>query len=189
MTGEPEPAGTPMRLFVGVWPPEAVRERVAEVVAGFRTAHEGVRWEPPERWHVTLRFLGKVSEPDAVVEALERAALVPAEVELGPEVRVLGRQVLHIPVAGLDEMAGAVEEATAELGQPPDPRPFRGHLTLARLSGRRSQRHRPAMAAAREWRGTPVAATWRVDAVHLVRSRPGPAGSRYDDIHVRRLAP
>jgi 2'-5' RNA ligase len=190
MSGVAEPAaGKPVRLFVGVWPPDTVRERVAEVVDGLRGSHEGVRWEPPERWHVTLRFLGRVTEPGAVVEALERATLVPTEVALGPAVGLLGRQVLCVPVAGLDELAAAVQEATAELGEPPDPRPFRGHLTLARLGGRRGQRRRPAVAAARGWRGTPVAATWRVEAIHLVRSRPGPDGSTYDDVHVRRLVP
>jgi RNA 2',3'-cyclic 3'-phosphodiesterase len=183
-----EPPSRPLRLFVGVWPPEAVRDRLAEVVGGFRTSHEGVRWEPPERWHVTLRFLGKVADAEPVVAALEDAPLVGAEVELGPTVGLLGRQVLCVPVKGLDDLAAAVREATAELGEPPDPRPFRGHLTLARLGGRhRQRRRRSGVGFTREWLETPVEGRWQVDAVHLVRSRPGPSGSTYDDLHVRRL--
>jgi RNA 2',3'-cyclic 3'-phosphodiesterase len=177
-----------MRLFVGVWPPEKVRERLAETVDGFRTSHEGIRWEPPERWHVTLRFLGKVSDADAVVEALEQAPLTATDVELGPTVGLLGRQVLYVPVAGMDDLAGAVRQATAELGEPPDARGFRGHLTLARLGGRqRQRRRRSGVGFTREWLGTPVEGRWRVDAVHLVRSQPGPNGSTYDDLHVRHL--
>jgi 2'-5' RNA ligase len=181
----------PVRLFVGVWLPERVQDVLAEVVEGFRASHEGVRWEPRERWHVTLRFLGSVPDPDPVVAALEEAPLAPAEVELGPKVGLLGRQVIVAPVSGLDGMAAAVREATAELGQPPEPRPFEGHVTLARLpSRRRARRRRSAVTfVRRQWLGTPVTARWTVDTVHVVRSRPGPGGSTYDDLHVRRLTP
>jgi RNA 2',3'-cyclic 3'-phosphodiesterase len=170
-----------------------VRDVLAEVVDGFRTSHEGVRWEPPERWHVTLRFLGMVPDPQPVVEALESAPLGelgPLEAELGPKVGLLGRQVIVVPVTGLDGLAATVGEATAELGQPPDSRPFRGHVTLARLPvRRRSRRRRSAVAFVRQqWLGTPVTARWPVETVHLVQSRPGPQGSTYDDVHVRPVA-
>jgi RNA 2',3'-cyclic 3'-phosphodiesterase len=179
----------PVRLFIGVWLPEPVREVLTEVVDGSRTSHEGVRWEPPERWHVTLRFLGMVDDPGAVIAALEGAELDPAEVELGPTVGMLGREVICVPVAGLDAMAAEVRRVTADLGQQPDPRPFRAHVTLARLPGRRRARRRRSGVAfvGREWLGTPVAARWTVDTVHLVRSRPGAGGSTYDDVHVLRF--
>ena len=41
--------------------------------------------------------------------------------------------VVCVPVAGLDELAAAVPRPTAAIGEPPDPRRFAGHLTLARL--------------------------------------------------------
>jgi RNA 2',3'-cyclic 3'-phosphodiesterase len=177
-----------MRLFVGVWPPDDVRERLVEVVDGFRDSHEGVRWEPPERWHVTLRFLGNVTDPDAVVEALDKAPLAPTEAKLGPGIGMLGRQVICVLVAGLDDLAAEVSRATAELGEPPEPRPFKGHLTLARLPGRRRpRRRRTGVGFTKEWLGTPVTGQWQVDEVRLVHSRPGPKGSTYDDLHVRRL--
>lgn len=178
----------PKRLFVGVWLPDDVRERLAEVVDGFRGSHEGVRWERPEQWHITLRFLGDVTDEKAVITALEQAPLLPAEAKLGPGIGMLGRQVVCVLVAGLDELAAAVQQATADLGQPVDTRPFKGHVTLARIPGRRRpQRRRSGVGFVRQWLGTPVTGEWPVDAVHLVQSHPGPSGSTYDHLHVRRL--
>ena len=37
-----------------------------------------------DQWHVTLRFLGEVDDPDAVAAALDGAALAPATATLGP---------------------------------------------------------------------------------------------------------
>ena len=46
------------RLFVALWPAE---DAIAELRALPRKDQLGVRFVPPENWHVTLRFLGAVS--------------------------------------------------------------------------------------------------------------------------------
>ena len=93
---------------------------------------------------MTLRFLGEVDAPGPVADALRRVpeALAAAGVgevraTLGPRVAWFpGRQVLQVPVSGLDALAQAVVDATARWGRPPEDRPFSGHLTLARARGR-----------------------------------------------------
>lgn len=158
------------RLFVAVWPPQDVRDRLAAVG---RPDEPGVRWVRPEHWHVTLRFLGEADEA-AAAAALGRLEVAPfaggVETTLGPRVSRLGRSVVCVPVAGLDDLAAAVETATADVGQPPDPRPFAGHVTLARL------RHRAACGVT----GTAVSAGFTVRSVDLVRSVPGPDGPAYE---------
>ena len=137
-----------------------------------------LRWTTPDQWHVTLRFLGEVDPPGPVAAGL---AGVPAglaavgapgvEAVLGPSLAWFpGRQVLQVPVAGLDALAGAVAEATAPWGPPPE-RPFAGHLTLARMRGRARG---PARLA-----GTALSAAWPVDRVELVSSTMASGGSRY----------
>ena len=168
-----------VRLFVAVVPPPDALAVVARLP---RPDAPGVRWSTPDQWHVTLRFLGEVDDPDAVVAALEGAELAPATATLGPGVTVLGRAVLVIPVAGLDDLAASVVAATVALGRPPEHRAFRGHLTLARARRGASVRG-PARRLAEE----EVAATFPVGEVRLVRSRLGPGGARYDDLLVRRL--
>jgi 2'-5' RNA ligase len=169
-----------VRLFVAVSPPERVLEAVRAVE---RPPVPALRWTTQEQWHVTLRFLGEVEAPEPVIEALGRVpealadATAPVDVRatLGPRSAWFdGRQVLQVPVTGLDALARAVAEATAAWGDPAKDRPFRGHLTLARVRGRARG---PAGVA-----GAPLAGAWRVDAFGLFTSVLGGGGSRYETL-------
>lgn len=178
-----------MRLFIGVRPTDAVVDRVAELVAGLRgtlgARSEGaVRWVSREQWHVTLRFLGELEDAAPVIEALEQAPLAATEARLGPQVELLGRQVVCLPAGGLETLGAGVIAATAQLGQPPAPRPFHGHLTLGRVR-RRGRRDRAVRRS--DLDGAVVEARWAVDEVVLVRSRLGAGGPSYEDLHVRAL--
>jgi RNA 2',3'-cyclic 3'-phosphodiesterase len=165
-----------VRLFIAVMPPDDV----LDVVAGLRRrARDGVRWTTRAQWHVTLRFLGDVADPAPVAAALDGADLAGATAVVGPRVAALGRGVVVVPVAGLDELAAGVTAATGAFGRPAPPRRFRGHLTLARTRG----------GSVRGLVGEPVGARFPVDAVRLVRSHLGPDGARYEDLHVRLLIP
>ena len=164
-SADPESAA---RRFVAVRPPPEVLGRLAELD---RPEESGVRWVPAEQWHVTLRFLGRV-ERGPVVEALRGLSspeLGPVEATMGPLVSRLGRDVVCVPVTGLDGLAAAVVGLTAGLGEPPDPRPFAGHVTLARLRRR----------AACGLTGAPFAATFEVHEVELVRSELTHLGARH----------
>jgi 2'-5' RNA ligase len=161
------------RLFVAVLPPVEV---VDDLTPLERADAPGVRWTPPEQWHVTLHFLGDAPLPDATA-ALGALTAAPCTAVLGPRVGRLGREVLMLPVGGLDELAAAVGRAFAGIGRPPDPRPFLGHLTLARLRAR----------AACGLVDAAVRASWPVGEVHLVESTLGADGSRYEVRATRRL--
>src|SRR5690606_28855799 len=106
----------------------------------------------------------------AAAEALGRVRAAPAEATLGPAVARLGRGTLVVPVAGLDDLAAVVVAATAGVGAPPDPRPFAGHLTVARL------RRRTTGGVV----GAPLAARFGVAQIHLVRSHLGSTGASYE---------
>ncbi|HEX3622099.1 MAG TPA: RNA 2',3'-cyclic phosphodiesterase [Acidimicrobiales bacterium] len=161
------------RLFVAVWPPDEVVERIAALD---RPSVPGLRWTTPDQWHVTLRFLGQVPEPEEVVAAMaglsESSGSSAVEAGAGPAIGRFDQRVLHLPVAGLQVLAGEVLRATAHLGRPPDDRPFSGHLTLARTADRAKVDLRPLT-------GTPFAASWTVGEVSVVESRLSSAGARY----------
>ena len=173
-----------MRLFVAVWPDDETRRRLSglELELG-RT--KGLRFVGPERWHVTLRFLGEVSEDavGALGEALVSAAASvtgPLQCRLGPGTGwFTGVRVLHLPAAGLDGLAAAVRTATLPIvGEPDEPEPaFNGHLTLARSKGRRL-----GVAALGEMANIPFEAAFPVTAVDLVSSQPSPRGHRYTTV-------
>ena len=158
------------RLFVAVWPPDEVLDRLAALP---RPAIEGLRWTEPAQWHVTVRFLGPVPEIEPVLHALAGMAVVDRPVAvLGPAVGRFDQRILHVPVGGLGPAAAAVVAATAQLGRPPDDRPFRGHITLARVT-------RQGRVDLRPLAGRPVHGTWDVDDVCLVESHLSPTGARY----------
>jgi 2'-5' RNA ligase len=155
------------RLFLAVWPSALVIEQLRAVPT---TDQPGVRWVPPENWHVTLRFFGD-AEPDEIRERLagRRGSLPSATAVFGPAVQHLGRRAFVVPVGGLEELASVVGEATADVGAPVGRRPFNGHLTLARVR-RGTVAEAPTVS---------IAAEHRVTDVVLVHSDLTPAGATY----------
>ena len=163
-----------MRLFVGLWPSPEVHALLAALV---RAPHASVRWTTPDQWHVTLRFLGEV--PDDSVPGLVRSLAAvggapPRAARLGPATSVLSRGTLMVPVAGVDDLAAAVVDASRGIGRPPEDRPFRGHVTVARGRGRRP--------VTGDLAGQAVTGRWPVDEVAVIRSRLDAHGARYDTI-------
>jgi 2'-5' RNA ligase len=155
----------PARLFVAVWPAPAV---VAALSGLRRPEGAGVRWTPPEQWHVTLRFLGRAVISEAA-EALAGVHAPACEAVLATAPKRLFRGVLAVSVSGLDDLAAEVMAATGRVGQPAEDRPFRAHITVARW--------RDGPAPVVRWR---LEARWTVDEVTLVRSTLSSAGARYD---------
>ena len=166
------------RLFVAVWPPEDVLDAVEALR---RPEVPGLRWTARDQWHVTLRFLGRVESVADAVGALETVRAAPAAAVAGPAVGRFAQRVLHVPVAGLEDVAGAVVAATAAVGDPPEDRPFAGHLTLARVA-------RGARVDLRALAGQPVTGRWAVTEVCLVESQLSPKGARYEVVSRSPLA-
>ncbi len=180
-TAHPGPGGrrpTASRCFVAVRPPPGLIDRLRSMD---RPHRQGLRWTGEEQWHVTLKFFAAVDQ-EALVGAIDRwsrspGGPSPARATSGPRPRPLGGRVWIVPVEGLDDLAGGLDTATADLEDPAAPgdrrRPFRGHLTLARA-------HRPAAL-----RGLPepdLQVTWPVEEVLAFRSELGRHGARHQVI-------
>ncbi|MFC4951176.1 2'-5' RNA ligase family protein [Pseudonocardia sp. GCM10023141] len=159
------------RLSVAVHLPADVRAAVAALP---REPVPGIIWSLPAQWIVKVRPLGHVAERlvAALVEALaaELAGAPAVTCVLGPVTERRSGQWLAAPVAGLDELAEAVFDATAGLVPVTHPQPFRADLVLAR--GR----------VPKEVGGAPLAASWTATAVVLVADRSAPGRPRLDDL-------
>jgi 2'-5' RNA ligase len=151
-----------VRLFVGVWPTDDVLDVIAELP---RAA--GTRWTLRDQWHVTLRFVGEVDDPQPWVERVQEVAaqFAARTVSLGPKTTMLGRENLVIPAAGLDDVAAAFGAER-----------FRGHLTLSRH-------------ATHHLAGAPISAAWEATEVALIRSHLGQGPARYETIARGAFAP
>jgi RNA 2',3'-cyclic 3'-phosphodiesterase len=167
-----------VRTFVAAWPDEPTRQRLAALELG---REKNLRLVGPSRWHVTLRFLGELTQEQlgAVGDGLRTgvAALPgPVECRLGPATAWFSRvRVLQLPAHGLDGLALAVRRSTAPaVAEPPDGGPpFNGHLTLARVKGRLGTQAQAELA------GIPFDSTFAVAHVDLVASKPSPGGHVY----------
>ncbi|HEO70112.1 MAG TPA: RNA 2',3'-cyclic phosphodiesterase [Candidatus Hydrogenedentes bacterium] len=145
-----------MRAFIAITLPEEVKESLAGLSSRLQTSRAKATWVRPERMHLTLRFLGDVSERQ--VEQLI-ARLAPAYEGRAPfELAVAGVGVFpnvrkpSVVWAGITPLEGGLaqtqhiaEEAATGIGLPPETRPFHPHLTLARI------RHPHRLGTLAEW--------------------------------------
>lgn len=183
-----------MRLFVAAYPDrdaiEHLRASVASLhVGGPREPGRSVRLQPPERWHVTLAFIGDVPEGhhgravDAVREGWTGQPIGLRVAGGGTFGR--GRfTVLWAGLAGdlaaLGDLADGVRRALRRGRLPYDPKPYRPHLTIARPGDRLTPSE---LAEDRARLNSYEGPQWSVDGIHLVRSHLGP-NPRYETLAV-----
>ncbi|HEY3158648.1 MAG TPA: RNA 2',3'-cyclic phosphodiesterase [Vicinamibacterales bacterium] len=180
-----------MRLFVAAEIGEALATTVAELSrelqrrAGETARHAKVTWVPADRLHLTVRFIGEVDDARAAAirEALEPPLnIAPFDLTLagagafpkGGAPRVLWVGV----VSGQDQLIAAeraISAGLARLGIPEEERPYRPHLTLARV------REAAGLRTARLLEGLTdrTLGTVRIDAITLFQSKLSPKGPTY----------
>jgi 2'-5' RNA ligase len=171
------------RLFAALDLPEPVRQALAGWALDTVGDHEELRLVAPESLHVTLCFLGGRPETDAPrIGALVAACAGPvrglALVEalwLAPRrPRVLAAGVVD-PEGALAALQGRASDALAAgAGFAPEARPYRPHVTVARVRGGARVR-----ADALE---PPPPLAFDGAAVTLYRSHPGRGGARYEPV-------
>ena len=191
------------RLFIAVTPPPEVVEALGHARRALeRRGLPRLRWVAPERLHLTLKFLGQtpVNRIDDVAVAMREstAALVPIELRLAEWGTFGGRggqapRVLWVGLSGeVDALVGCAEAVDAALsarGFAPEPRPFRPHLTLARVPDRARTEDRAAVARAVTEAPEPATPAFRVTALDLVRSHLGGKSARYETLERAPLGP
>ncbi|MCU0886946.1 MAG: RNA 2',3'-cyclic phosphodiesterase [Rubritepida sp.] len=125
-----------MRLFVALELPEAVRDSLAGLMVGV----PGMRWVPPANYHLTLRFIGEVTPPEAeeVDLALAGIRAKPFDLRLsGLGIFEKGGRVQSVHAVAertpaLQHLQAKVETALQRAGLAPERRRFAPHVTLAR---------------------------------------------------------
>jgi RNA 2',3'-cyclic 3'-phosphodiesterase len=170
------------RLFLAVDLAAEARDALAAAVEDATPGELPGRPVPPRNWHITLRFLGGTAPPhrDRLIAVLRERELGHAfDVELagaGAFPRPRRATTLWIGVGTgheeLARLASKVEEAARLAGFGPENRPFRGHVTLARMRTQ-TDVERVTLALSQQ------TVTTRVTEVTLFRSEPGSGPPRY----------
>ena len=195
---EKSPLDAKLRAFVSLNPPAEWRETLAEWmrVEQRRFSTEFGKWTSAEKAHITLRFLGTVTQGDVlkVEELLGAIAKVSAPFtlrvdELGCFPRLERARVFWLGLRGgeaLQTLQALVCGATMAIGQKPEERAFVPHLTLARMN-KPNAVDRKTLRDLVEAQGVPKLPEWRVTEVELTRSALGKGGSTYTPLAAFKL--
>ena len=136
-----------IRAFFAIALPDAARESLERVASPLRSRFPNIRWVTPDRYHVTLLFLGEQKR-----EALEkcRTSVREQSAELGVfEIRLAGfgafpqkgrPRVLGAGIAGdtdaVEQAFGMCDTAARNAGIRRKREKFHPHVTLGRVRGR-----------------------------------------------------
>jgi len=183
------------RTFVALWIPPDWAAYVGGVSGDLASRTSGLSWVKPENVHLTIRFLGDLGDSGVrrVCDSVARSAAA----EPAPRARLgalgafpsLARpRVVWLGLAEGGEAAAAlahrVNDALAREGFGPPDKPFRPHLTLARVrEGARG------LEALRDPALPPPPEASFLDRVAVMKSDLSPAGARYTALAEVRLRP
>jgi 2'-5' RNA ligase len=167
-----------IRLFTAIEIPEAIRTRLTFLQGGIPSA----RWSPVENFHLTLRFIGEVSETtasdiDGVLEGLNGQGFTLTLKGVG-EFGGRDPRALWVGVAPsepLMRLAAKIESALQRMGLEAETRKYSPHVTLARLRDAPIGKVREFLAAHAMFESTPFA----VREFALFSSHMRAGGSQY----------
>ena len=128
-----------MRLFVALDLPRAMRTRLSFLAGGL----PGVRWVPPENYHVTLRCIGELpawraEEVDDALAGLRAPGFTLQLAGVGTFEKAGKVASLWVGVErnpALEHLQSKIETALHRAGVERERRRFVPHVTLARLDG------------------------------------------------------
>ena len=189
-----------IRAFIAIELPVEMKHYLAQLQARLKTDNQPrIKWANPDGIHLTLKFLGDVdpSMIDGITQAMTDAAHKTSPFKLGvqqpgafPSLKRV--QVVWVGLGGevdkLKQLHKLLDINLARLGFSAEQRPFKAHLTLARLGNEVS-------ADERQQFGELVAATRleasqniKVDSINLIRSQLTRGGATYSRISSAELS-
>lgn len=148
-----------IRLFTAI----AIPRDLAEDLVPRQYGIDGAHWRPVEAFHITLRFIGDVAEPDGrdLAEALAMIKAPAFDLRMAGAGHFGEGEDIHAVWAGVEDspelthLQKANEAAARRVGLHPETSAYRPHVTLAYLK-------RPAV---------PEVAAW-IQGHNLLRSPP-----------------
>ena len=169
-----------LRLFVGIEFPPELKLELSLLCSGV----PGARWVDPGNLHLTLRFIGEISEDiaadvDAALVGLKARRFTLQLAGTG----VFGGNKPHALWVGVERhpdlvrLRDKIEQALIRTGLAPEQRRFAPHVTLARLRDPVLDALGHFLATHAQFRAAPLP----VEHFSLIASFPTKAGSVYED--------
>ncbi len=170
-----------MRLFIALDIPQEIRAAIAEYRERAHALAPDARWARVEGLHVTLKFVGEVSDEVAqqMKTALAKVKAAPFEVKfegVGFFPNEKGARLFWVGVDGgteLPRLAASVDAALEKLGIKREEKDYHPHLTLARASSHPLRELRPLLDR------PPQFGTMTAREFFMYQSQPQRGGSKY----------
>jgi len=174
-----------LRVFIAALLPAEVTGYIGSYVDSIRHLWEGVRWERPERFHITLKFLGDIDKDAAggiigVVESSSESvcAFDMSFEKMGGFPNLKNPRVIYVGMKNNDALSAFHEEIEGKLegmGYPREERSFTPHVTVGRVRGR-----------ARLMGSLPYLQSidFRISSIGVIKSVLSTGGSEYTPIGV-----
>ncbi len=177
-----------IRAFLAIDPPEEIFKEIIKIQERLRKAIQGdIRWVRPEGIHLTLKFFGYVYESD--IENISRVvkdgvanmkALLLNVRNIGAFPSVNRPRVLWLGIDGdtdaLITLQAEIDAGFQEYGFKKEVRPFRPHLTLARI---KEPKGLVGLAEAVKKNEDYIAGSFTVTGLTLFKSDLKPTGAIY----------
>ena len=177
-----------IRAFLAIEPPENVLQQISRLQEKLKREISGrLSWTRPQGQHLTLKFFGDISKEDINNISTAVQKRVVTEQKLNLKVEKLGvfpdarrPRVLWCAVAGdverLINFQKKLDGDFAALGFPAEDRPFKAHLTLARI---KDPRDIAGLSEALKKHDAFTAGEFTADKLFLFQSNLSPQGAVY----------
>lgn len=137
-----------IRAFIALQSSSEIKARLAGVQSELISANADVKWDSPEKFHITLKFLGNC-KPEVLAQLTTDLRSSLQDIHSFEIVyKTIGcfPTITHPKVVwvgadknqSLDQLQTKVEEACTHLGFTKEDRQFHPHITLGRVKGNRN---------------------------------------------------
>jgi 2'-5' RNA ligase len=175
-----------MRTFIAIELPEGVKKQIDQVQAPLKKTDAFVSWVKPQNIHVTLKFLGEVSEErigevfSGTAKALEGVKGFTMSLEgMGAFPDFRRPRVIWIGAGSgeqeLSHMAQSIEAEMEKIGFPREKRKFSAHFTIGRVKSPKNIQELAEMVESSDFRTEEIP----VKEVVVMRSQLHPTGAIY----------
>ncbi len=184
-----------MRAFIAIELSSEIKEELARLQAKLKASNADVKWAKPEAMHLTLKFLGNVTQEkiEEIKKTLDNVASrhQPFEISLFKVGGFPKVETLRVIWVGIDKgcsqtesIAKELEEELSHIGFEKEERPFTAHLTLGRI---RTPKRRGNLVSAIKSLDFSPTSSCTINKLTLFQSTLAPQGPIYTPLHQSKL--